>query len=44
MHKASMMDEYSSQENSIQNGGFMHSKNIKRPKTNEIALSELERA
>ena len=28
MQKASIMDEYSSQENSIQNGGFMHNKNI----------------
>lgn len=29
MQKASIMDECSSQENSIQNGGFMHHKNIK---------------
>ena len=29
MQKASIMDECSSQENSIQNGGFMHRKNIK---------------
>ena len=29
MQKASIMDKYSSQENSIQNGGFMQHKNIK---------------
>lgn len=29
MQKASIMDKYSSRENSIQNGGFMHCKNIK---------------